>query len=116
MNIAQIILWICFAAFSIPSFIFGFRKIILQKEMIIKFHNWGYHTYFMWLIGLIEMVISIAVLFTTTRNGSLYIYFILLIGALYTHIKAKDSKKDTMAPIFVFLLSTIIFIFSNYFL
>jgi putative oxidoreductase len=116
MSIVQIILWVCIEAFSIPAFIFGFKKMILQNEMIVKFEAWGYHKYFMWLIGFVEVGAAIGVLFNVTRNWSLYIYTILLFGAVYTHLKAKDSNKDKMAPIFVFLLSTTIFLLNNYFL
>jgi putative oxidoreductase len=116
MIIAQIILWICIAAFSIPALIFGIKKIILQKGMILKFEHWGYNKYFMWLIGFVEVIAAIGILFHSTRNWSLYMYSILLVGAVYTHLKAKDSNKDVMAPLFVFLLAAVIFSLSNYLL
>jgi putative oxidoreductase len=113
MTITQIILWVCIAAFTVPALIFGIKKMILQEGMIVKFNNWGYNKYFMWLIGLIEVSAAIGILFSTTRNWCLYIYCVLLVGAVYTHLKAKDSKKDVMAPIFVFLLSTVIFLLNK---
>jgi hypothetical protein len=116
MTITQIILWVCIAAFTIPALIFGIKKIILQKEMIVKFNNWGYNKYFMWFIGIIEVSAAIGILFSATRNWSLYIYSVLLVAAVYTHIKARDSKKDVLAPIFVFLLSTVIFFLNMYIL
>jgi putative oxidoreductase len=116
MPIAQIILWICIAAFSIPALIFGIKKMILQKEMIVKFNQWGYNKYFMWLIGFVEVIAAIGVLFHSSRNWSLFIYSILLVGAMYTHLKAKDRKKNVMAPIFVFVLETVIFLLNIYIL
>jgi hypothetical protein len=113
MTIQFIFLWVCLLAFSIPAFVFGIKKLILQKAMIAKFAAWGYSKTFMFLIGLVEVLAAIGVLFSTTRNWSLYVYCVLLVGAVYTHIKAKDAKKDILAPVFVFVLSATIFILNT---
>jgi hypothetical protein len=50
--------------------------------------------------------------FNETRIYAIAIFGILVIGAFYTHLKYKDSKKDVMKPVFVGMLLAVIFSFT----
>ena len=100
-TIITIIFWILVAAFIVPGYIQGFQKIFSQKEKVEAFTKWGFSLTFMKLLGWAEVVGSTLLLLPQTRLLSIPIYAVLLSGAVYTHIKNNDAKKDRVTPIFV---------------
>jgi len=112
MEIKTIIFWVLMAAYIIPGFIFGYQKLIGEKQKVIDFDRWGYPLWFMRLLGLAEIVGCILMLFNITRLYGIAIFPIILGGAVYTHVKNHDPKKDTMTPIFVGLHLVVIFLFT----
>ncbi|HXU26610.1 MAG TPA: DoxX family protein [Bacteroidia bacterium] len=100
-TIISIIFWLLIAAFIIPGYIHGFQKIFSQKEKVEAFTKWGFSLTFMRFLGWVEVVGSSLLLFPQTRLFSIPIYAIVLGGAVYTHLKNNDTKKNTLVPVFV---------------
>ncbi|HKC67892.1 MAG TPA: DoxX family protein [Bacteroidia bacterium] len=100
-TIITIIFWVLIAAFVIPNYIQGFQKIISQKEKVEAFTKWGFSLSFMKFLGWVEIVGSTLLLFPQTRLIAIIIYAVLLSGAVYTHLKNNDAKKEVMTPIIV---------------
>lgn len=112
MVVKTIILWVLLVSFIIPSLIFGYQKLIGEKEKIELFNRFGYPLWFMRLLGLAEIIASILMLFNPTRLTGIVIFPFILAGAIYTHLKFKDPKKEVMAPVFVGLHLLVIFLFT----
>ena len=100
MDIKSISLWVCILIFVLPSLFFGFQKVIQNKEISDNFKRWGYPKIFMILLGSIEIATAIGLFFTQTRQICIYIYGLILLGAIFTHLKAKETK-ELIAPICV---------------
>ena len=111
MEIKTIIFWLLLIAFVMPTYYFGYTKLIGQKEKTDSFTRWGYSIAFMRLLGLIEIVAATFLFFSTTRYPGMIIIGIILIGAVYTHLK-KDVAKEALAPVFVGLHLLVIFVLS----
>ena len=112
MEIKTIVFWVLMAAFIIPSFIFGYQKLIGQKQKAEQFNRFGYPLWFMRIIGLAEIIGCFLLLIHETRNIGVMIFAIIFAGAIYTHIKQKDPKKETMAPVIVLIHLLAIFLFT----
>ena len=112
MEIKTIIFWVLLIAFIIPGFIFGSKKLFAHKQSIGHFNRWGYPLWFMHLLGLVEIIACCLMLFNQTRIYGITVFPVILAGAVYTHVKHKDSKKQIMAPVFVGLLLLVIFLFT----
>jgi len=100
-TIITIIFWVLAAAFVIPGYIQGFQKIFSQKEKVEIFSKWGFSLSFMKFLGWVEVIGSSLLLFPQTRLLSVPVYAVLLSGAVYTHVKNKDTQKNTITPVFV---------------
>lgn len=114
MDIKTITLWVCIIIFALPSLFFGFQKVRQNKEIWANFIRWGYPKSFMIFLGATEIVAALGLFFIQTRLYCIYVYGIILIGAIGTHLKAKDKMKDLLPPIFVLgLLIAIYFLNQN---
>lgn len=110
MEIKIIILWVLILAYVVPGFIFGFQKLIGQKQKIEQFLRFGYPLWLMRLLGLAEISAYILMIFNPTRLLGIFIFPIILAGAVYTHLNVKDPKKEVMTPVFVGLHLLVIFL------
>ena len=109
MEIKTIIFWVLVAACIIPGVIFGFKKLSGHADSEAYFKRWGYPLWFMHVLGFTEIACSILMVISATRIYAIGIFGILVIGAFYTHVKYKDSKKDVIKPIVVGGLLAVIF-------
>jgi hypothetical protein len=82
-----------------------------QKEKRDSFTRWGYSIGFMKCLGLAEIVAGTFLFLPSTRYLGMIIIGIILMGAVYTHLK-KDAAKEALAPVVVGLHLFIIFIVS----
>jgi putative oxidoreductase len=112
MEIKTIIFWVLIAAYIIPGVIFGFKKLGGHPDSEAYFERWGYPLWFMHVLGFTEVACSILIVFSATRIYAIGIFATLVVGAFYTHVKHKDSKKDVMKPVFVGMLLAVIFSFT----
>ena len=109
---AQIIFWLLIAAFVIPGYIFGFKKLFGHQHSIAQFKKFGYPLWFMHVLGLMEITGSTLMLFNPTRIYGIAIFPIILAGAIYTHVKVNDGKKVVMKPIIAGVVLLVIFLFT----
>lgn len=112
MEIKTIIFWVLIAAIIIPGVIFGFKKLSGHPDSEAYFKRWGYPLWFMHVLGFTEIACSLLIVINATRMYAIAIFGILVIGAFYTHVRYKDSKRDIIKPVFVGLLLAAVFSFT----
>jgi len=112
--IITIVYWLLVAAFVIPGYLFGFQKLFAEPRKLADFTRWGYSTASMRFLGLGEIAALTSLLFTATRYACFIFFCIILAGAIYTHTKNNDGKKQMMTPIIVWAHMAVIFILSNF--
>jgi uncharacterized membrane protein YphA (DoxX/SURF4 family) len=90
---------------------FGFMK-FGSKQMVEGFKHYGYPGWFRVFTGLVELISAALVIAgiwneTLAAWGGLLIA-VTMIGAIFTHIKIKDSVKNMMMPIILLILGLIV--------
>ncbi len=112
MDIKTSVFWVLLLAFVLPTYYFGYTKLMVQKDKMESFTHWGYSIWFMKLLGLVEIIAGTCLLFSPTRYVGIALLAIILVGAVVTHIRYKDPRKDMLTPIFVGAHLLVIFILS----
>ena len=110
MDIKTISLWVCIIIVVLSSIFFGIQKIRESEVMWTNFSRWGYSKLFMKVLGVVEIATAIGLLFQQTRMCSIYVYGIIVVGAIGTHLKAKDKMQDQLPPVFMLGLLVAIYL------
>lgn len=110
MDVLSIILQVLL---GLGFIMFGFSK-FTSPQMVEGFKHFGYPGWFRIFTGLVELIAAILVIVGIWNMkfaawGSLLIVA-TMIGAIFTHIKMKDTLKDTMMPIILFILGLLVLI------
>jgi uncharacterized membrane protein YphA (DoxX/SURF4 family) len=116
MTFLTTVFWVLIAAFIVPFFYFGYKKLTGDKAMIDKFLGFGYTQKFMLLTGINEIIAGIFVLFPQTRWIGLSMFGANMIGAFYTIINKKVHKEELTpaSMVTVHLLIIVVFVFWGY--
>lgn len=104
--ILQIILGLGFIMFGLMKF--------NSAQMVEGFKHYGYSPAFRIFTGVVELIAA-ALLIAGIWNGTLAAIGALLvvgtmIGAIFTHIKVKDSFKDMSMPIILLILGAVVLV------
>ena len=110
MSVISIILQVIL---GLGFLMFGFMK-FGSKQMVEGFKYFGYPAWFRIFTGMVELV-SAALVITGIWNETLAAWgglFIVgtMIGAIFTHIKIKDTVKNMMMPIILLILGLVVFV------
>ncbi|MBT2738330.1 DoxX family protein [Bacillus sp. ISL-7] len=108
MSVLSIILQVIL---GLGFLMFGFMKFGSQ-QMVEGFKHYGYPGWFRVFTGLVELVSAALVIAgiwneTLAAWGGLFIVA-TMIGAIFTHIKMKDTVKNMMMPIILLILGLIV--------
>lgn len=112
MEIKTIIFWALVALLAVPSFYFGYLKLAAKQSKIDQFKAWGFPIWFMRVLGLIEILSTISLVFPKTRIYGIISWTIILTGAIYVNLKNREPKSEVMIAcgvslqvFFIYLLS-----------
>jgi putative oxidoreductase len=110
MSILSIVLQVVLA---IGFIMFGFSK-FGSKKMVEGFKYFGYPGWFRVFTGLVE-VIAAGLMIWGIWNKDIaswggVVIVVVMLGAIMTHIKIKDTLKGMMMPIILFILGLIVFL------
>ena len=117
MSIINIVIALCI----LNVWIFRFNKKTAYrggsaKNMKEEFKEYGLPMWFMYLIGSIKIILSIVLIigvWTTEINIYAYIFMsILMLGAIFMHLKVNDPLKKSIPAITILSLLLIV-IFYN---
>ncbi|WP_156291885.1 DoxX family protein [Oceanobacillus salinisoli] len=102
--IIQILLGLGFIMFGLTKF--G------SKQMVEGFKTFGYPVWFRIFTGTVELIAAV-LLIAGIWNEQLaalggFLVVGTMIGAILTHIKIKDTLKNTMMPIILLVLGSIV--------
>lgn len=108
MSVLSIILQVIL---GLGFLMFGFMK-FGSKQMVEGFKHYGYPGWFRIFTGLVE-VISAALVIVGIWNETLAAWgglFIVgtMVGAIFTHIKMKDTAKEMMMPIILLIFGLVV--------
>lgn len=68
----------------------GGTKLIDFSSHVASFAQWGYPAWFMYLIGGIEVISALFLIFPLTRYYGATLIVFVMIGAIFTHIQAGE--------------------------
>lgn len=84
-------------------------KLVSFPGMEESFLLWGYSKTFMYVVGTIELTLSILIFVKKTRRIGLTGLIFLMIGALFTHI-SNDEFGQLNTALFLLILGTCSFV------
>lgn len=110
MNIVSIVLQ---SLLALAFLMAGLGKVSGSKMHVENFKKWRLPQWFRVITGLIEFVSAAALIIgfwepSWVAAGALVIG-ITAIGGILTHVRAKDSLKDTVPILFIGILAFILF-------
>lgn len=106
--------WVLQGILALMFIIAGSGKTFGSKMHIENFEKWGYPQWFRVVTGLIELVGAILLIVgywyeTATLNGAA-IFVVVGIGGVITHIRVKDTLKDTAMILVLGILALVLFL------
>lgn len=92
----------------------GFGKVTGSKMHVEGFKHWGLPQWFRIVTGIVELAGAVLLIIgywvpASAMAGAL-ILAITGVGGVITHIRVKDSFKDTFMILILAILSTIVFV------
>jgi uncharacterized membrane protein YphA (DoxX/SURF4 family) len=91
----------------------GYGKVTGSKMHIEGFNHWGLPQWFRIVTGVIELVgavlLIIGYIFPVSALAGALLLGITGIGGILTHVRVKDSFKDTAMILFLAILAWIVF-------
>lgn len=107
-----IISWILRALVALGFFAASIGKLTNNSEVIKMFENWGFPEGFYFIIGILELVLALLLLFPKTLKISIMGISIILIGATVTHL-INDPITELIRP-FVFISLILVIYYLNF--
>jgi hypothetical protein len=101
MELLTTLLWILVALFVGPTFYYGYVKMIAEPAKIRKFAAWGYPIKVMQVIGVVEIIGAVSILFPELRLFGIAIWAVILTGAVFTNIIHREPKKELFTQLTV---------------
>lgn len=95
----------------VPCFLLGLffiiaggKKLLGQEAQIDSFFRWGYPLWFLYLIGVVELVGGIGLFFPQLRLYAVMVLSITMVGASMTHLKAGEVAAIPVPVVLLLLL------------
>lgn len=106
MNKLLLILkWILIVVISILFITSGYPKIIASASMIKRFAAWGFSEWFVYCIGILELIGGILLLIPKASLYAALLLICIMTGAIFTHLTTGIGSPG-------FALVTLILLFS----
>lgn len=109
MELLTTLLWILVALFVGPTFYYGYVKIIAEPAKIRKFAAWGYPIKMMQIIGAVEIIGAVSILFPELRMFGIAIWAVISISAAFKNVIHDEPKKEVLSVLTVLLHLMLIF-------
>ena len=92
---------------------FGYTK-FKSPDMVEGFKHFGYPDWFRIFTGIVEVIAAVIIIIgiwnhTLAALGA-FLIVATMIGAIFTHIKIKDTLKGFMMPIILLILGSTVLI------
>lgn len=101
------ILWSVTILLAVAFLIFGILKLTGAEPLAAKFTKWGYPTWFRLVVGVAEISGAVLLLLPrTTVLGSVGLG-LLMVGAVFTHLKVGEGLQAIPALVLLTLLAAV---------
>jgi hypothetical protein len=94
MELLTTLQWILVALFVGPTLYFGYAKMMAEPAKISKFATWGYPIKTMQILGVIEIIGAVSILFPELRLFGIAIWAIILVGSVFAKVIHHKSMKE----------------------
>lgn len=110
-KLKPISLWTVKIIISVGFLLASSGKLFQSETVITMFREWGYFNVFYLIVGICELLLAILILVPKTSLYSAVGLFILMIGALGTHL-LHDPLLEIVRPL-VFMIFLAIVLYSE---
>lgn len=109
-----ILTWVLQAVLGIMFIIAGYGKVTGSNMCIENFNKWGYPQWFRTVTGVIELAAVVLLVIGFWKTSAAVIGAAILvavaIGGVFTHIRVKDTLKNTAMIAVLGVLALILFV------
>ena len=92
--------------------VFGSMNLIGVEQMRQVLHSLNYPDWFMYLMGLGEIVMAVALWFPKTRIIAILFFWGIFSGAVGSHVAHGDGAEGIFPPILFLALTLLCFVFT----
>ncbi len=85
----------------------GISKLIALDFVVETFQGWGYPTWFLYTVGLVEILAAVLVVIPATRALGAAIIGVVMLGAMATHVMAGEWLMLPL-PLALFVLAALL--------
>ena len=89
----SIVIRVLTALLAILFLIFGVSKLMGLEMMVNNFIRWGYPSWFLYVVGGLEVLGAIGLMLPQFRRYAAMGLIALMLGAIFTHIKAGEMSQ-----------------------
>ena len=101
MELLTTLQWILVALFVGPTFYYGYVKMIAEPAKIRKFAAWGYPIKIMQVLGVVEIIGAVSILFPELRLFGIAIWALILIVAVFNNMIHREPRKELFTALTV---------------
>lgn len=85
----------------------GMLKLVKMPELVLEFTKWGFPLWFMYIVGVFELILAIFIFYQPTRGRAALITIIFMLSATAVHIYHGEFAR-LFAPSILILVSFIL--------
>jgi uncharacterized membrane protein YphA (DoxX/SURF4 family) len=89
---------------------FGVPKLMAEPQAVDQFSKYGYPDWFRTIVGIVEVAGGLGLLIPKARKYANFGLIALMIGALFTHVKAEESTMIGLPLLCIIMLSLILWL------
>lgn len=104
----QVLMWVLSVLLAVAYFWSGLWKLLGSEAMANQFAGWGYATWFMTLIGMIEVAGGLALLVPQAAPYAAAALGVVMLGAAYTHV-ANGEGAEVLRPLIFLAVLAVVF-------
>jgi putative oxidoreductase len=109
----EILTYILLGILALMFLMAGFGKVTGSKMHVEAFTHWRLPQWFRIVTGIVELAGAVLLIvgywFSTSAMAGALLLAITGVGGILTHIRVKDSFKDTAMILFLAILSFVVF-------
>ncbi len=106
-RIGTVALWIVTVLLAVAFVLAGVPKVLRMPVWVEMFDNWGYATWFLVAIGVLEILGGVLLLVPRVAFPGAVLLGVIMLGACYTHV-ANGEASEALRPLLYLVFVVIV--------
>lgn len=98
----NIIAWVLSGFLALAFISAGAVKLMGAESQVLAFQSWGYPSWSMYPIGIVEILLALAIIIPKYRIMGTNLLYFWGLSSLFTHLQADPAQYDMIGPNIIF--------------